>query len=195
MIVRRITAGAAAVALGATAFAAAPAMAKQKQNTTTLSLNTTLVAALGAAGIAPSAISPGKFVGTSISFPAKLKGKKITHKGGLKLTLGTNFVTIENISINYKSGKASIEVNNSLTNTKIPLTNALVFSGGKNKIKKKGTWTDATVKLAKSVNITNPPLGPQDPANLIGQVLGLPVNSIPSQAELGKANIKVKVKK
>ncbi len=193
MIVRRITAGAAGLALVGTAFAAAPAMAKQ--NTTTLKLDTTLVAALGAAGIAPSAISPGKFVGTSISFPAKLKGKKITHKGGLKLTLGDNFVTIENISINYKSGKASIKVNNSLTNSKIPLKNALVFSGGKNKIKKNGTWKNATVKLAKSVNVTNPPLGPQDPANLIGQVLGLPVNSIPSQAELGKANIKVKVKK
>ena len=144
MIVRRLAAGAAGLALVGTAFAAAPGHGEAEHH----HAQTRHHACRGTRRRGYRAIGDlsGKFVGTSISFPAKLKGKKITHKGGLKLTLGDNFVTIENISINYKSGKASIKVNNSLTNSKIPLKNALVFSGGKNKTKKNGTWKNATVK-------------------------------------------------
>jgi hypothetical protein len=88
MIVRRITAGAAAVALAGTAFAAAPAMAKSNTTTLKLDANTlNIVSAVGIASVA-SAVKPAKLKGTSIAFPAKMKGKFVTHTGGLKLSLG-----------------------------------------------------------------------------------------------------------
>ena len=190
MIVRRITAASAGVALAATAFAAAPAMAKN--TTTTLTLDSGLVGALTAAKVAPSAIKPAKLKGTSISFPATLKGSKVNHKGGLKLTLGSSYVTLQNISINTKNGKATAGVDNSLTKSVITIKNILVFKGGKNTIAKNGKWSNATVSLAKSVNITNPPLGKQDPAATLAQVLGLPAGSIPTGQKLGTATISVK---
>jgi hypothetical protein len=188
MIVRRITAGAAGLALVGTAFAAAPAMAKT--NNTALTLDTTLVAALGAASVTPSAVKPAKFSGTTINFPAKLKGKTITHKGGLKLTTAAGFVSLENIAINYKNGKATASVANPVTPAPLEIKNVLLFKGGKNKIKKEGTWKNATVTLATSVDALG---AKQDPADLLGTVLGLPKGAIPTGATLGKATIKVKM--
>jgi hypothetical protein len=187
MIVRRITAGAAGLALVGTAFAAAPAMAKS--NTTTLKLDAGLVSALTAANVAPSAVKPAKLKGTSISFPAKLKGKNVTHKGALKLTAAAGFVSLENISINYKNGKATASVGNPVTPEPLLIKNVLVVKGGKNKIKKNGTWKNGKVTLAKSVDALG---SKQDPANLIATVLGLPAGSIPTGAPIGKINIKVK---
>lgn len=189
MIVRRITAGAAAVALAGTAFAAAPAMAKS--NTTTLTLDAALVGALGPAGVKPSAVKPAKLKGAKLTIPASMKGSTISHKGGLKLTSASGFVTVQDIKINTKNGKATAGVNNSLTNGVITIKNILTFKGGKNTIKKNGKWTGATVALAKSVTIDNPPLGEQDPAALLGQVLGLPT-PLPTGLKLGKATIIVK---
>ncbi len=187
MIVRRITAGAAGLALVGTAFVAAPAMAKS--NTTTLKLDAGLVAALSAGGVAPSAVKPAKLKGTSISFPAKLKGKTITHKGGLKLTSAGGFVSLENISINAKSGKATADVGNPVTPDPLQIKNILLFKGGKNKISKNGTWNNATVSLAKQVDALG---AKQDPASLLATVLGLPAGSIPTGVTLGKASIVIK---
>ncbi len=187
MIVRRITAGAAGLALVGTAFAAAPAMAKT--NTTTLKLDAGLVSALGAASVAPSAVKPAKLKGTTISFPAKLKGKTVTHKGGLKLTAAAGFVSLENIVINYKNGKATASVGNPITPDPLTINNILVIKGGKNKIAKNGTWNNATASLAKSVEALG---AKQDPAVLLAQVLGLPAGSIPTGQTLGKITIKVK---
>jgi hypothetical protein len=187
MIVRRITAGAAGLALVGTAFAAAPAMAKQ--NTTTLKLDTRFLALLGAADVAPSAIKPAKIKGGSISFPAKLKGKNVTHKGGLKLTAAAGFVTLEDISINWKKGKATAQIGNPVTPEPLEIKNVLVIKGGKNKIKKNGTWKNGKVTLAKSVDALG---SKQDPASLIATVLGLPAGSVPTGATLGNITIKVK---
>lgn len=187
MIVRRITAGAAGLALVGTAFAAAPAMAKT--NTTTLTLDSGLVTLLGGASIAPSPIKPATLKGTTVTFKAKNKGKFITHKGGLKLTSSTGFASFADISIKAKSGKASALVT-------IPLNSpggsvvedVLIFSGGKNKLKKKGTWKNAKVTLGKDTAFG-------DPAPLLAQALGLPETAIPSGVTLGKATVTVKVKK
>ena len=188
MIVRRITASAAGLALVGTAFAAAPAMAKQ--NTTTLKLDTGLVSAFSAVGVTPSAVKPAKLNGTTISFPAKLKGKTITHKGGLKLTTAAGFVSLENIVINYKTGKATADVGNPVTPDPLNIKNILVIKGGKNKIAKNGTWNNATASLNKSVEALG---SKQDPAVLLAQVLGLPAGSIPTGQALGKITIKVKM--
>jgi len=191
MIVRRIAASAAGLALVGTALAAAPAMAKQ--NTTELTVDKAFATATSAVGIKISAVKPAKMKGSTLSFKASLKGKNITHKGGLQLALGSKFATIENIKLNYKTGKASADVNNTVTNSVIPVKNLLVFSGGKNKVAKNGTWKNAKVSLAKSVNITSPPLGKQDPAALIGTILGVPATTVANGAQLGKASIKVKL--
>jgi hypothetical protein len=187
-MIRRITAGAAGLALAGTAFAA-PAMAAS--NTTVLTLDAGLVSVATGAGVVPSAVKPGKLSGTKLSMPAKLKGTTVTHKGGLKLTLGGSFVTVQDIKLNTKNGKATAGVNNSLTNGVITIKNIRVVKGGKN-TKKNGKWKGATVSLAKSVTIDNPPLGAQDPAALLAQVLGLPAGSIPTGQVLGKATVTVK---
>ena len=127
---------------------------------------------------------------TTLTMSAKLKGKTITHKGGLKLSASNgSFVTLQDIKLNTKTGKATAGVNNSLTNSVITIKNLLVFKGGKNKIKTKGTWKNAKVTLAKSVDTYG------DPAPLMAAALGLPATAVPTGLTLGKANITVKVKK
>lgn len=194
MIVRRITAGAAGFALAATAFAAAPAMAKS--NTTVLSLDANTLNTVGSVGIKPEAVKPAKVKGTKITFPAKLKGKNITHTGGLKLTNGTAFLTVENIKINYKSGKASADVNNSATQSVLPIKNILTFKGGKNTVKKNGKWKGANVALASNVEV--PGMGPMTTTAVLGLIFGLDeslINQVlPSPIAMGKANIIVKKK-
>lgn len=188
MIVRRITAGAAGLALVGTAFAAAPAMAKDYN--TSLELDSGLVSALGAVGVTPSAAGKAKLKGTTITFPAKLKGKTITNKGGLKFAGAPDkYVSIENISLNSKNGKATALVKLPLAPDGLEVADLLLFKGGKNKIKTKGTWKNAKVTLAKSVDTYG------DPAPLMAAALGLPATAVPTGLTLGKANITVKVKK
>ncbi|MCB0905085.1 MAG: hypothetical protein H6524_14055 [Actinobacteria bacterium] len=187
MIVRRITAGAAGLALIGTAFAAAPAMAKT--NTTTLKLDSGLVTLLTGANITPSPIKPAKLKGTTVTFKAKMKGKTVTHKGGLKLTASSGAVaSFSNIAINAKNGKASALVAIPIAPDGAVVEDVLKFSGGKNKLKKKGTWKNAKVTLG-----TETAFG--DPAPLLADALGLPSTAIPSGVTLGKATIVVKVKK
>lgn len=186
MIVRRITAGAAGLALVGTAFAAAPAMAKDYN--TALELDSNLMSALGAVGVTPSAVGKAKLKGTTITFPAKLKGKTVTNKGGLKLTGATGYVSIENISLNSKNGKATALVKAPVAADGLEIVDILVFKGGKNKIKKKGTWKNAKVSLATTTDLG-------DPAPLMAAALGLPATAVPTGVTLGKANITVKVKK
>lgn len=195
MIVRRITAGAAGLALVGTAFAAAPAMAKT--NTTTLKLDATTADILTSVGIAPSAVKPAKLKGTTISFPAKLKGKRVTHKGGLKLALGENFMTVQNIDINTKTGKANADIDNSATGGVLAIKNVLTFKGGKNTIKKNGKWKNAKVALAKSVDV--PGVGKTSAQTVLSLIFGLPEATVeaalPGAIPLGKATVSVKKKK
>lgn len=186
MIVRRITAGAAGLALVGTAFAAAPATAKDYN--TELALDSGLVSSLSAVGVTPSAVGKAKLKGTTVTFPAKLKDKTVTNKGGLKFAGATGYVSIENISLNTKNGKATALVKAPVAADGIEIANILVFSGGKNKIKKKGTWKNAKVTLATSTDLG-------DPAPLMAAALGLPTAAVPTGLTLGKANITVKVKK
>lgn len=184
MIVRRITAGAAGLALAGTAFAAAPAMAKT--NTTTLTLDPALVTVLTDAGVTVSAKSPAKMSGTKISFPAKMKGKVITHKGGISFKSAASTVTLINLAINAKNGKVSAQATEP---AQVPLTDLMKVSGGKNKIKKNGTWKGAKLSLAKSFDFGGTAT---DPAALIGTLLGLPTGAIPTGETIGKIDIKVK---
>lgn len=155
MIVRRITAGAAGLALIGTAFAAAPAMAKT--NTTTLKLDSGLVTLLTGANITPSPIKPAKLKGTTVTFKAKMKGKTVTHKGGLKLTASSGAVaSFSNIAINAKNGKASALVAIPIAPDGAVVEDVLKFSGGKNKLKKKGTWKNAKVTLGTETAFGDP---------------------------------------
>ena len=190
MIVRRITAGAAAVALAGTAFAAAPAMAKS--NTTTLKLDANTLNIVSAVGIQASAVKPAKLKGTSISFPAKLKGSRVNHTGGLKLAAGENFLTVKNISINLKNGKANATVENSKTDP-LAIKNILTFKGGKNTIMKNGKWTNAKVALAKSVNVGGNTMTTQAVLSLVFGVDEATINSVlPGAIALGTATVNVK---
>lgn len=194
MIVRRITAGAAGFALAATAFAAAPAMAKT--NTTVIKLDSSTIDTVGLLQIKPEAVKPAKLKKGKLTVPAKLKGKYVTHKGGLKLTNGTAFLTVENIKLNYKNGKASATVDNSVLGA-VEVPNVLTFKGGKNTIKKNGKWKNAKVALAPKVNV--PPLGEVTTAFVLGTVFGVDEATIeqflPAPISIGKATIIVKKKK
>jgi hypothetical protein len=185
MIVRRITAGAAAVALAGTAFAAAPAMAKT--NTTTLKLDAKLASALQATGASVSAVKPAKLKGTTLSFPAKLKGSTVTHKGGFSITPGTGGapLTLANLAINSKNGKVTATATSPLPNPLV-LEDVLIIKGGKNKIKKTGKWTNGTLRLAKSFMFGGQPT---DPATVLGPIVGIDVAT--GQA-LGKISVIVK---
>ncbi len=190
MIVRRIAAGTAAAALLATGFMAGPASAKSKGQTD-LKLDKGLVNALGAASVGVSANKGAKLSQQGVvSFPVtSVKGNVINHKGAFKLTASTGFVSLEKIAINYKTGKATASVGNPVTPDPLVIKNILVIKGGKNKIKKEGTWKNATASLAKSVDALG---AKQDPASLMATVLGLPEGSIPTGQVLGKINIKLK---
>lgn len=193
MIVRRITAGAAGLALVGTAFAAAPAMAKT--NTTTLKLDANTLNIISAVQIKPSAVKPAKLKGTTLTIPASLKGKTVNHKGGIKLSLGDKFLTIENIALNSKTGKGNATVDNSTLGA-LQVKNVVTFSGGKNTIKKNGKWTNANVALAKSVNVPN--VGKLSTQAVLATVFGidqaLVEQALPGAISLGTANINVKKK-
>lgn len=191
MIVRRITAGAAAVALAGTAFVAAPAMAKS--NTTTLKLDDATLGIISGVGIKASAVKPAKLKKTTVTFPAKLKGSKVNHTGGLKLAAGDKFLTVQDISINIKNGKANATVDNSFVGPKA-IKNVLLFKGGKNTIKKNGKWTKANVYLAKSVDI--PDLGTLTTQEVLSTVFGVDKavveQYLPGEISLGTATVNVK---
>ena len=168
-----------------------------KKNTTTLKLDADTVNILTTVGVTPSAVKPAKLKGTTVSFPAKLKGKRVTHKGGLKLALGDNFMTVQNIDINTKTGKANADVDNSATGGVLPIKNVLTFKGGKNTIKKNGKWKNAKVALAKSVNIDG--VGKVTAQYVLSLIFGLPEATVeqvlPGAIPLGKATVSVKKKK
>lgn len=185
MIVRRITAGAAGLALVGTAFAAAPAIAKNK-GTSNLKLDKAFVLSMESANVTIKATKGAKLDTAVVSFPVKsVKGKVINHKGAMKLTSATGYVAMQNLAINYKTGKVTATVPNSQTEDPLVIENVLVLKGGKNKIKTKGTWKNAKVTLAKDTTIG-------DPAGTIALVLGMQPGSIPTGATLGKITIKLK---
>ena len=164
-----------------------------KSNTTTLKLDANTLNIVSAMGIQASAVKPAKLKGTSISFPAKLKGKFVTHTGGLKLSLGDKFLAVNNIKLNYKTGKANATVDNS-TLGPVEIKNVLTFKGGKNTIKKNGKWTGAKVALAEKINVPN--AGEFTTQAVLGLIFGLPeatVNQVlPGAISLGTATVNVK---
>lgn len=180
MIVRRITAGAAAVALAGTAFAAAPAMAKS--NTTTIAFDAGLVSALGSAGASVEPVKPAKLKGTTLSLPAKKSGKSFTHKGGFSIKSTAATLTLVNFSVNSKNGKVTATATAPLPDP-LELPDVLVIKGGKKSAK---GWKNGSLKLAKSFTFGGQPT---DPATLIGQILGI---QLKTGQTIGKINISVK---
>lgn len=186
MFVRRIAAGTAAAALLGTVFIAGPAAAKSKGETN-LRLDKGLVQGLDAAGAGVKAIRGATLSKAGVvSFRVKsVEGKVITHKGALLFSAMKGFVTMQNIALNYKSGKASALVEAPAAKNGIEIVDLLTFTGGTKRIKQNGTWKHAKVALATSTSLGDPA------AQFAGQ-LGLPAGSISSGMTLGRANITLK---
>ncbi len=111
-----------------------------------------------------------------------VKGDVITHKGALRFSSSAGFVTLQDIALNYKTGKATAFVQANAVPTGIRITDLLTFTGGKNQIKQNGTWKNAEVALATSTSVGNP-------APLFATQLGLPAGSIASGMTIGKAQV------
>jgi hypothetical protein len=111
-----------------------------------------------------------------------VKGDVITHKGALQFSSSAGFVTLQNIALDYTTGKASAFVEATAVPTGIQITDLLTFTGGKNQIKQNGTWKNAKVALATSIS-------GGDPATLFASQLGLPAGSITSGMTIGKARV------
>ena len=109
-----------------------------------------------------------------------VKGGVITHKGALQFSSSAGFVTLQNIALNDTTGKASAFVEATAVPTGIQITDLLTFTGGKNQLKRNGTWKNAKVALATSIS-------GGDPATLFASQLGLPAGSITSGMTIGKA--------
>lgn len=141
MLRTRVVAGVAATALvGTMGFAAAaPAMAKGKETTVTFT-------SASAKGLKVTAVKPGTGKGKKFTFPAKVKGSKITHKGGLTLTNAsdpTKSLTIEKIVLNTKTNVGTVSVAGN------PI-DAFVLA----KVKTKKGKTTTQIKLGPGVNAT-----------------------------------------
>jgi len=81
-------------------------MAKGKETTVTFT-------SASAKGLKVTAVKPGTGKGKKFTFPAKVKGSKITHKGGLTLTNAsdpTKSLTIEKIVLNTKTNVGTVSV-------------------------------------------------------------------------------------
>ena len=159
-----------------------PAVATNKGETD-LTLSKGLVQGMDAAGVGIKAIR-GATLSKSrvVTFQVKsVKGDVITHKGALLFSSSTGFVTLQNIALNYTTGKASAFVEATAVPTGMQITDVLTFTGGKNQIKQNGTWKNAKVALATSTSVGNP-------APLFASQLGLPAGSIATGMTIGKAS-------
>jgi sugar lactone lactonase YvrE len=160
-----------------------PAVATNKGETD-LTLSTGLVQGMDAADVGIEA-TRGATLSTSgvVTFRVKsVKGNVITHKSGLLFSSSAGFVTLQNIALNHTTGKASALVEAAAVPNGMQITDLLTFTGGKNQIKRNGTWKNAKVALATTTSLG-------DPASLFASQLGLPPGSIASGMTIGKANI------
>ena len=163
-----------------------PAAAKNTGETD-LTLSKGLVQGMDAAGVGIKAIRGATLSKSGVvTFRVtSVKGDVITHKGALQFSSSAGFVTLQNIALNYTTGKATASVEATAVPTGIQITDLLTFTGGKNQIKQNGTWKNAKVALATSTSVGNP-------APLFASQLGLPAGSIASGMTIGKANITLK---
>lgn len=94
------------VVAGASPVALASPTTTLRSGKTTVTLDAGFVAALGALGVTPAPIKPGKLKNGAVSFPisggaidvANAKGE-IAHTGGLSLTAGSTVVELLNFTI------------------------------------------------------------------------------------------------
>lgn len=178
---------AAIAGIGVAGFALAPAHAASG---TTLALDSALMTALGSNDVSVAAIEPGTLSGTTLSLPASASGKKVNHRGGLRLTSTMGYVALTNITLNRKTGKAGVSIETAYNdNQQEQVKNLLVFKGGKNTLKKNGKWRNVTVSLAKSAVIGGQTT---DPAVLLSSSLQVPMGTVSPGQRLGKATIIVK---
>ena len=141
MLRTRVVAGVAATALvGTMGFAAAaPAMAKGKETTVTFT-------SASAKGLKITPVKPATGKGKKFTFPAKVKGSKITHKGGLVLknTATSQELKITKITLDLTAKTASVVVP-SVGTQALP-----AFTLGKVKTKK--GKTTAQLKVATGIS-------------------------------------------
>ena len=160
-----------------------PAVATNKGETD-LTLSKGLVQGMDAADVGIKAIrgatlSKSRVVTFRVS---SVKGGVITHKGALQFSSSAGFVTLQNIALNYTTGKATAFVEATAVPTGMQITDLLTFTGGRNQLKRNGTWKNAKVALATSTSVGNP-------APLFASQLGLPAGSITSGMTIGKARV------
>jgi virginiamycin B lyase len=166
-----------------------PGAAKQTGETN-LTLSKGLVQSMDAADVDIKAIRGATLSKSGVvTFHVKrVNGGVITHKGALQFSSSTDSVTLQNIVLNYSTGKASASVQATAVPTVpagIQITDLLTFTGGTNQIKRNGTWRRAEVALATSTS-------GGDPATLFAKQLGLPTGSIATGMTIGRANITMK---
>lgn len=141
MLRTRVAAGVAATALiGTMGFAAAtPAMAKGKSTTVTFTK-------ASAKGLTVKAVKPATGKGVKFTFPAKVKGTTVTHKGGLVLTNKSTGqeLKITKITLDLSAKTASV-VAPAVGPTAIP-----AFTLGK--VKTKNNKTTAQLKIAEGIS-------------------------------------------
>ncbi len=157
--------------------------AAKNKGETDLTLSKGLVQGMDAAGVGIKAIRGATLSKSGVvTFRVtSVKGDVITHKGALQFSSSAGFVTLQNIALNYTTGKATAFVEATAVPTGMQITDVLTFTGGKNQIKQNGTWKNAKVALATSTSVGNP-------APLFASQLGLPAGSITSGMTIGKAN-------
>jgi hypothetical protein len=114
------------------------------------------------------------------------QGRVITPKGALQFSSSAGFVTLQNIALDYTTGKASAFVEATAVPTWLQIRDLLTFTGAKNQIKQNGTWKNAKVTLATSIS-------GGDPATLFASQLGLPVGSITSGMTIWEARVTLQV--
>jgi hypothetical protein len=90
-------------------------------------------------------VKPAKLKGTSIAFPAKMKGKFVTHTGGLKLSLGDKFLAREQHQAELQDRQGQRDRGQLHASARSRSRTSSTFKGGKNTIKKNGKWTGAKV--------------------------------------------------
>ena len=106
MLRTRLAAGITATALvGSLGFAAAAPASAKGQETTVIFANSAVK------GLKVTAVKPGTGKGKKFTFPAKVKGLDVTHKGGLVLTNTSTGQSLKiiNIAVDLEAGTATVD--------------------------------------------------------------------------------------
>lgn len=138
-----------------------------------LTMDSAFLKAMKKEKVKTTAVKPATFKASAFTFPARMEGKQVALDGGMKMKNGKKVVQVLRMVVNPATGALDAEV--SVVDGKnppmrFPIPGLMRVTGGANQLADQGTWTAATVKLAKSVTITG---NTWDPAKLIGGTLGL----------------------